>query len=350
METAVFDLKTQYTPALEKAAELICAGKLVAFPTETVYGLGADAFCVPAVKSIFEAKGRPSDNPLIVHISNMSQVELLARKITPNAQKMMQAFWPGPFTVILKKRPEVPSAVTGGLDTVAVRMPSSAFIRDLIDKSGRLIAAPSANLSGLPSPTAFEHVFADLNGRIPMIADGGPCSVGVESTVCDALGEVPVILRPGGITKEMIERVCGAVRVHEAVLGELKEREHPASPGMKYKHYAPKADVLVVCGEKNRVAQTINLRYDKNNGKAVILCMDAFAPLYGKREKILLGRGEEDVARNLFAALRTCDARGIEKVFFHGVDIKGEGLAVMNRIIRAAGHQICIVSQGGKID
>ena len=344
MNTKLCGITENYDEVINEAAALIAAGEIVSFPTETVYGLGADAMNEDAVKHIFEAKGRPQDNPLIVHIADKDQLCLLTDEITDKQKALMDAFWQGPFTIILKKKKNVPGCVTAGLDTVAVRMPANKVARDLIKKSGKLIAAPSANLSGKPSPTTAQHVYDDLNGVIPMIIDGGACDVGVESTVCGFKGDIPLLLRPGGVTAEMIKQVCGDIIVHDAVLGELKE-EKPASPGMKYKHYAPKAEVEVFLGDKNVVAKSINMLYDSVDTGSIVFCLNEHSVLYQNKRIFPLGKTYADAAKVLFAALRDADAKGYKKIFFHGLDTQGEGLAVMNRIIRAAGHNVKFVSE-----
>lgn len=342
--TEIINSKKEYERAVQQAAKMIAAGEVVAFPTETVYGLGGDAMDPLAVAKIFEVKGRPADNPLIVHISEIGQAGLVAREIPPLAHRLIEAFWPGPFTVVLKKRPDVPAITTGGLDSVAVRMPHNVIARDIIRESGRLVAAPSANLSGRPSPTKAEHVFDDLHDRIPLIIDGGECPVGVESTVCDATGDIPVLLRPGGVTAEMIRRVAGDVRVHQAVLGELKE-EAAASPGMKYKHYAPKAEITVVMGRSPDVAEKIAQMYFNCGSKCAILCLHENVSKYSGKEVIDLGAGNKEAAHNLFAVLRDIDKQGYEKVFFHAVETDEMGLALMNRMMRAAGHNVLIAAK-----
>jgi len=338
MKTQMIDAKKEYERALCAAAGLLRAGKLVAFPTETVYGLGADAMNEQAVRDIFTVKGRPADNPLIVHIWQTGQLSRLAKDVSPLALRLMEAFWPGPFTAVLSKKSGVPDIVTGGMDSVAVRLPNHPVALGILRESGRVIAAPSANLSGRPSPTSAAHVMEDLGGKIPLVIDGGPCAVGVESTVCDLRGDVPVILRPGGITAEMIRAEAGDVRVHPGVLSEPAQGPVP-SPGMKYKHYAPRAEVVVVTGDKLDVAKTIGALYDKKK-KCAIMCIHENVSLYAGKNVIDLGSGSEGCARNLFAALRRADETGMEKVFFHAVDTGEMGLAVMNRIIRAAGHNV----------
>ena len=347
--TEIINCKKEYEKAVKRAAELLQAGDVVAFPTETVYGLGADAMDPQAVAKIFAAKGRPSDNPLIVHISEIGQAGLLARDIPQLAHRLMEAFWPGPFTVVLNKQAAVPDCVTGGLSTVALRMPSNMVARDIIEESGRLIAAPSANLSGKPSPTSASHVVDDFWDKIPLIIDGGECSVGVESTVCDVRGDVPIILRPGGVTPGMIRKIAGDVRVHPAVLGELND-DGAISPGMKYKHYAPKAEIVVICGQKLDVAKKINTLYYNKKEKCAIMCTHEHISLYTGKNIIDLGAGNTEGARNLFACLRKIDEMGLEKIFFHAVESDEMGLALMNRMIRAAGHNVLIAAKEVKID
>lgn len=328
--------------AVREAADELLRGGLVVIPTETVYGLGADAFNERAVKSIFEAKGRPQDNPLIVHIADMAQLADIAAEVTDTARALMDAFWPGPLSVIVKKSARIPMAVSAGLSTVAVRMPQNELAREIIAAAGVPIAAPSANRSGKPSPTLAMHAYEDLCGRVPLIIDGGPCAVGVESTVVDATGETPVILRPGDITPEMIGQVVGRVEIHRGVLEAVAKDEACASPGMKYKHYAPKADITVVTGAKKEVAKWIDFRYhiDSVQGeKPIVLCMDDCAPFYEGKEKVLLGADARAVEAALFRVLREIDEEGCKIAYFHAQE-EEMGLAVMNRIIRAAGHKL----------
>lgn len=344
MKTKVYDLRTQYEEGIKAAAEEIRQGRLAIFPTETVYGLGADAFCPEAVRKIFEAKGRPQDNPLIVHISDFSQLAQIASDVSDMARRLMERFWPGPFTAVLRKKPGLPDEVTAGLDTVGVRMPASRAARDLIRESGCPIAAPSANLSGRPSPTRFAHALADFDGKVAVILDGGACGVGVESTVCGLTGEAPEIFRPGGITPEMIRDVAGSVHVADAVLHGVKPGERVASPGMKYKHYAPRAKVTIVDGENAKtIAFKLNSMYDieeKKGASCLILCPDASAPRYGERRVWPIGKDESEVARQIFDALRRADEAHIDHIFFEAVAAQGIGLAVMNRMIRAAGFEV----------
>lgn len=329
--------------SIAQAAELIRSGELVGMPTETVYGLGANALDEQAVMKIFEAKGRPADNPLIVHVASMEEVAPLVREIPQAARKLMEAYWPGPMTLILPKAACIPTAVSAGLDTVGIRLPSSEAARALIRESGCPIAAPSANRSGRPSPTTAQHVFEDMDGRIPMILDGGACEVGLESSVIDATGEVPVILRPGGITPEMVEAVVGGVRVDEHVMSPLAEGDVVRSPGMKYKHYAPKAKTVIFQGSVPNVIAAISARYDEAlaaGAKPAILGFDEHD--FGGRMRISLGSADhpDEAAARLFAALRELDERGETLALCEAMEATGIGLAVMNRMGRAAGFDI----------
>lgn len=319
--------------SIRRAAALLCAGELVAFPTETVYGLGADALNGEAAARIFAAKGRPADNPLIAHIAGESGLAgLIAGEPCACARALMRAFWPGPMTLIFPKSPRVPREVTAGLDTVAVRMPSHPVARALIRAAQTPIAAPSANRSGRPSPTTAAHVLEDMEGRIPLILDGGPCEVGLESTVVDVTGARPRILRPGGVTLEMLEGVVGDVDVDEGVLHQLQAGSQARSPGMKYKHYAPKGEVTIVTGP--RAAQEIARLYDAADGRAAIL---AFSQAdYGARRVYRL----KNAPGELFAALRQLDEDGMETIYAEDVPTTGVGLAVMNRLMRAAAFRV----------
>lgn len=319
------------------AASLMKEGQPVAFPTETVYGLGADALNSRAVLSIFEAKGRPADNPLIAHICDKAHLAPLVAAVDARAQALADAFWPGPLTLVLPKSRIVPDAVTAGLSTVAVRMPSHPAARMLIRALGKPVAAPSANRSGRPSPTTAQHVLDDMSGRIPLILDGGACSVGVESTVLDLSGAHPVLLRPGGITAEMLRAYLPDLEIHSAVLNPLCDKAEARSPGMKYKHYAPKAQVTIVRGTPQQIAA----HYDASEAagkKTAILCADA-AP-YGERCAFTLGQAAEEMASRLFAALRAMDEDGIEAVFAEETPTDGVGLALTNRLLRAAGFAV----------
>lgn len=353
MHTTVYDLSREYDAGIDAAAKAIAGGKLVIFPTETVYGIGADASSASAVTKIFAAKGRPADNPLIVHIAKMTQVYEIAQDISPLAEKLMQAFWPGPFTVVLHSKGNLPHAISAGLTTVAVRMPSAKVAQDLILHSGCMIAAPSANKSGKPSGTGIMHVLQDFENEVPIILDGGDTQVGLESTVCDATGEVPVLLRPGAITAEMIQKVAGSVKISPAVQQALDENTPALSPGMKYMHYAPEAKVVVVKGEKPFLANAIKAMYDsseKAGFTAEILCLFQSLLCYENRNAQSLGDTVEEEAHALFDALRKADAAKVDVVFFEAVEESGLGLAVMNRILRAAGFLVVDAMKEGDID
>lgn len=327
--------------SVARAADLIRKGEVVGFPTETVYGLGADARNPRAVMKIFAAKGRPGDNPLIVHIANINQLRsLVAHAPSETALKLAKAFWPGPLTMLFPKSELIPDCVTAGLDTVGIRMPSNAWARMLIEQSGCPIAAPSANRSGRPSPTTAQHVLQDMDGRIPMILDGGACAVGVESTVLDVAGDAPRVLRPGGVTPEMIQAVVGEVRVDESVMRPLKEGERPRSPGMKYRHYAPRGALTIFEGTPEAVAAEICARYDVSDVPALILSLAGHMGMYGNRRVLSLGADAGEVANRLFEALREADALGAQVIFSEAVDEAGIGLAVMNRLGRAAGFHV----------
>lgn len=331
---------------LIEAAEILANGGLVAFPTETVYGLGANALDEEAAKKIYAAKGRPSDNPLIAHVAEKESVSELAERIPDSGKKLMDAFWPGPLTLIFPKSKRVPYGTTGGLDTVAVRMPDHPIARMLIRLAKVPVAAPSANTSGRPSPTTAEHVFQDMNGKIDMILDGGAVEIGVESTIVDVSGEVPTLLRPGAITMEMLEKVLGKVAVDPAILGPMKEGIHPKAPGMKYRHYAPKADMTLVQGKSQdeMVESVRNLAKEKiEAGFSVgILCTDETMSQYPQGIVRSLGsRMKEDtIAHNLFAVLREFDDIGVEYIFSETVPKDHLGQAIMNRLSKAAGYHI----------
>lgn len=332
--------------SIKRAAGLIRSGALVAFPTETVYGLGANGLNGQAVLRIFEAKGRPADNPLILHVSRFQDVlPLIDGPLPDHARRLADAFWPGPLTMVLPRSNLVPDAVTAGLNTVAVRMPSHLAARMLIESAGVPVAAPSANRSGRPSPTRAEHVLEDMDGRIDMVLDGGPCEVGLESTVVDMTGELPRILRPGGVTPEMIIAALGAVQVDETAMRPLMEGETARSPGMKYRHYAPKGRLTIVRGGRDEVVRAIEELYDGATGRGEQCAILASSKeRYGARRARSLGETPEEAAAALFQALREMDGEGIERIFAEAVDTAGVGLAVMNRLGRAAAFDILDVS------
>lgn len=330
---------------IEKAAEILKSGGLVAFPTETVYGLGADGLNAEAVKNIYKAKGRPSDNPLILHISAIEELKLLVKEIPNNAQKLMKAFWPGPLTLIFKKADIVPYATSGGLDTVAIRFPENKVANLLIKTASMPIAAPSANTSGRPSPTRASHVEYDLKGKIDMIIDGGSCEFGLESTIVDVSGDVPCLLRPGSITMGMLREVLGEVTVDKAVVTKLSAGELPKAPGMKYTHYSPSADVVIVRGSVEDTAKKINQLAEKSKAegfKTGVIATEETKDKYKDFEVLVIGsrKHPETIAANLFKMLRKCDYHSIEKVYAEGFEETELGLAIMNRLKKAAGYSI----------
>lgn len=330
---------------LKEAAEIIRAGGLVAFPTETVYGLGANALDEAAAKKIYEAKGRPSDNPLIAHVASFEDIIPLTAEIPETGRKLAEAFWPGPLTLIFPKSGLVPYGTTGGLDTVAIRMPSDGTASELIRLSGVPIAAPSANTSGRPSPTTAEHVLQDMNGRIDMIVDGGPVGIGVESTIVDVTGEVPVLLRPGAVTMEMLEKTVGTVKIDPAILGPVGAGVRPKAPGMKYRHYAPRADLTLIEGETERVAAEINRLAGERiaQGRKVgIICTEETRDKYPEGDVKSIGRRDraETVAHNLYAVLREFDDCGAEYIFSESFSEQDLGQAIMNRLNKAAAYHI----------
>lgn len=329
---------------IEEAAAIIRSGGLVAFPTETVYGLGADALLPEGARRIYAAKGRPSDNPLIIHIADFGALERITKELPPEAEALAKAFWPGPLTMIFQKSEAVPYETTGGLDTVAVRMPSHPVALALIRESGGYIAAPSANTSGRPSPTLAEHVMRDLNGRIPMILDGGAVGIGLESTIIDLTEEIPMVLRPGYITREMLSEVIGEVRDDPGFAGE-DVNVHPKAPGMKYKHYAPKADLTLVSGETEQVIAEINrlcaLMHEAGKRTGVI-CTDETNGRYLADVIRDIGsrRDEEAIARHLYAILRDFDTSEVDVIYSEMFSTPRMGQAIMNRLLKAAGHQV----------
>ena len=332
--------------SVQEAAGILKAGGLVAFPTETVYGLGANAFDADAVLSIFTAKGRPADNPLIVHIHDRAQLDEIG-DIPPRAPELMDAFWPGPLTILFPRKASIPDVVTAGLSTVAVRMPSHPVALSLLRESGVPVAAPSANRSGRPSPTTAMHVLEDMRGIIPMILDGGPCEIGVESTVLDLTHGSPVILRPGGVTKSMLEEVLHEeVYLAGSILRPLQPDEKALSPGMRYKHYAPKGNVTLVRGGETAVVSTLRLlcRQDLAAGKkSCVLCFTEHVPMLSDCCPHDMGSVENhaEIAHRLFDILRHLDQEGMETIYSEVIPPEGVGLAVMNRLGRAAAFR-CI--------
>lgn len=334
---------------LARAADVIRNGGLVAFPTETVYGLGADGFQPEAVQKIYAAKDRPADNPLILHIYKKKQLEDIAAEISETTHQLIERFWPGPLTLVVKKRPEVPGYASAGLDTVSVRLPLGVIARQLIKLSGTCIAAPSANTSGRPSPTRAAHVAHDMDGKIDMILDGGPADFGLESTILDVSGARPVLLRPGAVTWEMLEQTVGPVDIDPAVLHEPQDTKRPRSPGMTYTHYAPLAKVTVVTGEVSHIAEKIKLLAAAAGKKTGILAteqtMRYYADIPSTAGSILvLVSGDRDrpstIAEGLFDNLRRFDLHGVDEVYAEGLHEEGIGMAIMNRLKRAAGYRI----------
>lgn len=331
---------------IQTAAKILQEGGLVAFPTETVYGLGGNGLDSAACEKIYIAKGRPSDNPLILHISEFEELNPIVREISPAAQKLMDAFWPGPLTMVFPKADIVPEKATGGLDTVAVRFPSHPVARAIIRAAGLPVAAPSANSSGKPSPTRASHVEFDLNGKIDMIVDGGAAEWGLESTIVDVSGEVPMILRPGAVTKEMMEKVVGTVEIDPAILTKPAADLKPKAPGMKYTHYSPKAEVVLVKGETKAVVDEINrlAAEDMAQGlKTGVMATEETKDLYQADIVLSLGSRDrpEEIGANLFKYLRKFDFLGAERVYSEVFSEEGEGMAIMNRLNKAAGY--CVI-------
>lgn len=346
MDTKVvfMDEKNMDTIALQEAGAWIRKGELVAFPTETVYGLGGDALRADSSRKIYEAKGRPSDNPLIIHIAKWEDIYKICREVPNTAEKLAKVFWPGPLTMILKKQDIVPKETTGGLDTVAVRLPSHPVARAFIEAAGGYVAAPSANVSGRPSPTLAKYVFEDMEGKIPMIIDGGIVGIGVESTIIDLTEGTPVILRPGSITREMLQEVLGEVKSDVGML-EKPEGVAPKAPGMKYRHYAPKGNLTIVSGNSADVVAYINdaCAVAAEAGKRTgVLCTRETMHLYQADSVKCMGTrtDESTVAQGLYQILRECDDEELEVMFAESFSTQGIGQAVMNRLLKAAGYQM----------
>lgn len=330
---------------MQEAGDLIAAGELVAFPTETVYGLGGDALHPEAARKIYEAKGRPSDNPLIVHIAEVSDLERVAKEVPEQAKLLAEAFWPGPLTMVLWKNENVPYATTGGLDTVAVRMPNHPVALELIRRSKTLIAAPSANTSGRPSPTEASHVMGDLDGRIAMVLDGGAVGIGIESTIIDLTEETPMVLRPGYITPEMLSDVLGQEVILDPGIVAADDTTKPKAPGMKYKHYAPQADMIIVDGEENAVIQKINAltRKAHETGKKVaVIATQETKDNYNADVVLSIGTREDEdsIAKHMYKILRDCDTLEVELIYSESFKTPRIGQAIMNRLLKAAAHQV----------
>lgn len=335
METKILNIQNESDTKLNSAADILKAEGVVAIPTETVYGLAASALSNKAIDKVFLAKGRPQDNPLIVHIASMEMLPFVANDIPTSAYVLAEKFWPGPLTMVLKKSDNVCENVSRGLDTVAVRMPSDKIARKIIELSGLPLAAPSANTSGKPSPTTAAHVIEDLSGKIDAIVASHDSSVGVESTVISLVSNTPRLLRPGAVTVEELEAVLGEIEIDSAVLNELKKEQKAASPGMKYKHYSPEAVVYLVEGEGEKFAEFVN---DKQNSVAICFAEDKNI----KIPFIVYGSSVDSKmqAQNLFRVLREIDKKGYKTAYVHAPQKCGVGLAVYNRLIRAAAFKV----------
>lgn len=342
MHTALITVKDG--AALAAAGECLRGGGLVAIPTETVYGLACSAFCPSAVAEVFAAKGRPSDNPLIVHIADVRSLSLLWREVPQDALALAEAFWPGPLTMICHKREEVPAEVTGGLSTVAVRLPSHADAQAVIRAAGVPLAAPSANLSGSPSPTRADHVMNDLGGRIPYVVDGGACELGVESTVLDLTRTPYAVLRPGSVTLQQLRRICPDVIADPAVLRPLREGETARSPGMKYRHYAPSCPVIAVAGRGELSAAYIADRLPEGGA---VLCFEQYLPAFRRFSSVAYGREGDacSLAHGLYDALRLLDREHHTLIYAQCPPLSEEYLAVTNRLCRSAGFEVVQVDE-----
>jgi len=339
MQTIRITVKNEHdTAAIARAGKILREGGLVAIPTETVYGLATNALDPEAVNKIFTAKGRPGDNPLIVHVAAFDDIRQLVTRIGEKAEKLAALFWPGPLTIILPKSAAVPSEVSAGLGTVALRMPSHRVAAAIIKAAGVPLAAPSANISGRPSPTNAQHVLADMDGRIDAVVDAGPCSIGVESTVISLAGSVPCLLRPGAVTVRQLEQAIGAIDISPAVFGDAEDGEQVMSPGMKYRHYSPKAQVRILHGGLERFIDYVSVHREEGDA---VLCFE------GEKERMPLpavtfGREDkaDEQAKRLFEALREADELPARRVFARCPDREGLGLAVYNRLLRAAGFEV----------
>ena len=345
MQTIYYDLRDtkgqqkEIEDKISAAAKILREGGLVGIPTETVYGLGANGLDGKAVKRIFEAKGRPQDNPLILHVTGPQWLPRYCADIPPIAYVLARKFWPGPLTMILKRKPIVPDETTAGLDTVGMRCPNHPVTLAIIREAGVPIAAPSANTSGRPSCTTAQDVLEDMNGKIEGVVDGGPCTVGVESTILDLTCEPPRLLRPGGLPLEDLERLIGHIDVDKAVTTPLKEGEQPKAPGMKYRHYAPKAPVTVFTGAPDASAREIQRRVGPTSG---VICFDEYAHLFQGQEVHTLGPSGDKLAQaqRVFDALRTFDSSSVTEIYAQCPDNRGLGLAIGNRLKKAAGFHV----------
>ncbi|MCR5715828.1 MAG: threonylcarbamoyl-AMP synthase [Lachnospiraceae bacterium] len=350
METTVFRLREEDLQSatgkemIGKAGEILRAGGLVAFPTETVYGLGGDALNAQSSQKIYAAKGRPSDNPLIVHIYRMEDLAPIVREIPQKAEALAKAFWPGPLTMIFEKSERVPLTTTGGLTTVAVRMPSDAIAAAMIKAAGGYVAAPSANTSGRPSPTVAKYVEEDLSGKIEMILDGGQVCIGLESTIVDLTVDPPMILRPGAITKEMLSEVVGEVSVDQTIL-RSDSGQAPKAPGMKYRHYAPKGDLTIIEGDRGKVCARIEAlskeAMERGLKVGIIGTDETVGNYHATSVKSAGNRADEStIAKELYRILREFDDEGMDVMYSESFDDGGIGAAIMNRLLKAAGHHI----------
>ena len=346
MNTVIYQIKDTIEDAksLTEAGRIIREGGLVAFPTETVYGVGGDALNPASSRKIYAAKGRPSDNPLIVHIANTEDLEPITADIPEAGRKLADAFWPGPLTMIFRKSEKVPKETTGGLDTVAVRMPSDPVALAFIREAGGYVAAPSANLSGKPSPTSAKYVIQDMDGKIEMILDGGDVEIGLESTIVDLTEETPTILRPGYVTKEMLEQVLGTVDADRTMM-EKDTGVAPKAPGMKYRHYAPKGDLVIVEGDSACVVDYINEQtglLEKQGEKVAVIGTEETKMLYNAEIVKSVGsrNREETIAHTLYRVLREFDDMDVTRIFSESFDTTGMGQAIMNRLLKAAGHKV----------
>ncbi len=347
MKTLKLSARDPETP--EIAAEIIRAGGLVAIPTETVYGLGANGLNEQAVAHIFEVKGRPQDNPLILHVADPAEMERFAKDIPPEAYMLAEKFWPGPMTMVLPARDVVPKRTTGGLDTVGIRCPDCKVTRAIIRKAGVPIAAPSANISGKPSTTTADHVLHDHDGRIEAVVDDGPCRVGVESTIIDLTEKPARLLRPGGITPEQLRAVLGELVVDEAVTGQIDPTQVVKAPGMKYRHYAPQAPVVIISGSREKASEYIHHFYESGDR---VLCFEEELGLYSDCNPLAYGR-EDDVptlSAGLFDALRVLDDPAIHRVFARCPEGGGVAYAVQNRLKKAAGFHIINAEEIGETE
>lgn len=347
METLLFTIPQMegHEEEIAQAARFIREGELVGIPTETVYGLGADALNPRAVAAIYEAKGRPSDNPLIIHVPNdKSWLERYCVDVPELAYELAEAFWPGPLTMILKRNPIVPDRTTGGLDTVGIRCPDHPVTQEIIRQADRPIAAPSANTSGRPSCTLASEVMEDVGGKIAAVVDGGACAVGVESTIIDLTCEVPKLLRPGGMPLELLEAVCGEIELDPATVRKMGEGERPRAPGMKYRHYAPKAPVTVIAGDPDKTAAYIAQKAGKGIG---VICFEEYRSDFPQAETASLGSVSDkaEQARRVFNVLRSFDQKAVTEIYAQCPDSTGLGLAVSNRLKKAAGFNVVEVEE-----